>query len=455
MSEVSNKLLNEPLSDKTQDNSLFSLPNRPESAVDSAQAATKKIVAGSLLALAALSVAVLSMGFALSVAAPVEVVTDVAANLATNMAADGAQAATAALPSGQGLSAGGALQAAAASRPAAWQSLWGALGLVLMVLTAVRALWPTGRWASVGVVIGSLAAAACWLALEPAQSDSTGAAGFWFGVLALALLAALSVQRCAQFSGGWGDDWLAAATFGVWVLVFWQLLVTALGVPRVILPAPFGIGQALIEQRGILGQDFVQTVLKAVVTGWLMGCILGFLVAIAIDRQPFLQRGLLPIASLTSTVPLVAVAPITVMWFGFGWESKAAVVVLMTFFPMLVSTLAGLKAADKLEQELMFTYAASYQRTLLDLRLPSAFPHVVGALKVNASLALIGAIVAEYFGSPTSGLGFRISTEAAKMNMSLVWGAIVVSAVTGSVAYALLVKLERKLAFWHPSVRVR
>uniref|UniRef100_UPI00378349C3 ABC transporter permease n=1 Tax=Aquabacterium sp. TaxID=1872578 RepID=UPI00378349C3 len=180
---------------------------------------------------------------------------------------------------------------------------------------------------------------------------------------------------------------------------------------------------------------------------------LGFGVGVAIDRAPFLQRGLLPLASLTSTVPLVAVAPIAVMWFGFEWPSKAAVVVLMTFFPMLVSTLAGLQAAGKLERELMQTYAASYGRTLLDLRLPTAMPFLFSALKVNATLALIGAIVAEFFGSPTQGLGFRISTEAARMNMALVWSAIVVAAVTGSVAYALLVQLERRVAFWHPSVR--
>ena len=93
----------------------------------------------------------------------------------------------------------------------------------------------------------------------------------------------------------------------------------------------------------MLWGDFVQTVLKAVLIGWAVGCGLGFAVAVAIDRMPFLQRGLLPLASLTSTIPLVAVAPIAVMWFGFEWPSKAAVVVLMTFFPMLVSTLAGLQ----------------------------------------------------------------------------------------------------------------
>ena len=219
------------------------------------------------------------------------------------------------------------------------------------------------------------------------------------------------------------------------------------------LPAPWLIVQSLWENLDTLGGDFVQTVVKAVFIGWALGCSLGFLIAIAIDRLPFLQRGLLPIASLTSAIPLVGIAPIMVMWFGFEWPSKAAVVVLMTFFPMLVSTLAGLQATQRLERELMHSYAASYARTLWSLRLPSALPFIFAALKINASLALIGAIVAEFFGSPINGLGFRIVTEALRMNMTLVWAAVVVAAVTGSIAYALLNRLERRAAFWHPSVR--
>jgi NitT/TauT family transport system permease protein len=250
-------------------------------------------------------------------------------------------------------------------------------------------------------------------------------------------------------------DTATAALFGLWVLYFWQLGVTLFDVPRVLLPAPALIAQMLVDRWETLAGDFVQTVLKAVLVGWAVGSGLGFAVGVAIDRAPFLQRGLLPLANLTSTVPLVAVAPIMVMWFGFEWPSKAAVVVLMTFFPMLVSTLAGLQAAGKLELELMHSYAASYPRTLLDLRLPAAMPFIFNALKVNATLALIGAIVAEFFGSPTVGLGFRISTEASRMNMALVWGAIVVAAVTGSLAYAGLVQLERRVAFWHPSIRAK
>ena len=307
-----------------------------------------------------------------------------------------------------------------------------------------------------------LVCAVCAFALLqflPGAGDPEGkvSAVFWPGCLLLGLSATFSVQRVAALDDQrYGERFvglLTAAVFGLWLVYFWQVLVVAFDVPRVILPAPSLIVQSLADNVPKLWGDFVQTVLKSVLTGWALGCSLGFAVAVAIDRLPFLQRGLLPIASLTSAIPLVGVAPIAVMWFGFEWPSKAAVVVLMTFFPMLVSTLAGLKAAGKLELELMHSYAASYWQTLLALRLPAALPFLFGALKVNATLALIGAIVAEYFGSPTQGIGFRISTEAGKMNMPLVWGSIVVAAATGSLAYALLVQLERKAAFWHPSVR--
>ena len=309
------------------------------------------------------------------------------------------------------------------------------------------ALWLT-------LLTAGIAAAALAQAVPAAGSSEGGpATAHLLGLLVVVVLAGRSVQRVAALDGQRWYGTATAALFGLWVIYFWQVGVTLFDVPRVLLPAPALIGQMLIARWDTLAGDFVQTVLKAVLVGWALGSGLGFAVGVAIDRAPFLQRGLLPLANLTSTVPLVAVAPIMVMWFGFEWPSKAAVVVLMTFFPMLVSTLAGLQAAGKLELELMHSYAASYLRTLLDLRLPAAMPFIFNALKVNATLALIGAIVAEFFGSPTVGLGFRISTEAARMNMALVWGAIVVAAVTGSAAYALLVLLERRVAFWHPSVR--
>ena len=336
-----------------------------------------------------------------------------------------------------------------------WRS--GATPLVawaLLAFAAWRALAPTSDARStLALVLPCFAGAAVFATLPPATGAAPAASGFWLALLATVALASITVRRSAALDGSRIYRTLTTALFGLWVLFFWQVAVTAFEVPRVLLPAPSAIVASMLAQWSTLLRDFVQTVLKAVLVGWALGSALGFVVGIAIDRLPFLQRGLLPLASLTSTVPLVAVAPIMVMWFGFEWPSKAAVVMLMTFFPMLIATLAGLRAAGKLELELMHSYAAGYVRTLIDLRLPCALPFIMSALKINATLALIGGIVAEFFGSPTVGLGFRISTEAARLNMPFVWGAIVVAAVSGSAAYALLVQLERRWAFWHPSVR--
>jgi NitT/TauT family transport system permease protein len=199
--------------------------------------------------------------------------------------------------------------------------------------------------------------------------------------------------------------------------------------------------------------DFQQTFLKAVLIGYIMGCGLGFVFAILIDRSPFLKSGLLPLGNFVSALPIVGVAPIMVMWFGFDWPSKAAVVVIMTFFPMLVNTVAGLAASGAMERDLMRTYGSSYGQTLLKLRLPAAMPFIFNALKINSTLALIGAIVAEFFGSPIVGMGFRISAEVGRMNVDMVWAEIFVAALAGSLSYGLITLIERAVTFWHPSYR--
>jgi len=152
-------------------------------------------------------------------------------------------------------------------------------------------------------------------------------------------------------------------------------------------------------------------------------------------------------------MPIVGIAPIMVMWFGFDWQSKAAVIVVVTFFPMLVNTLAGLASVDAMYRDLMHSYAASYTQTLTKLRLPAALPFVFNALKINSTLALISAIVAEFFGSPILGLGFRISTEVAKLNVDVVWAVIAIAALAGSLFYGLIAVVERVCTFWHPSYR--
>ena len=240
--------------------------------------------------------------------------------------------------------------------------------------------------------------------------------------------------------------------FGVTLLVLWQGLTVGLGVPKVLLPPPSDIAARFAASVPTLWVDFLQT-FKAVLAGYAIGCLSGFAVAILVDRSPFLKRGLLPIGNFVSALPIIGIAPIMVMWFGFDWPSKAAVVVAMTFFPMLVNTVAGLNAASMIERDLMRTYASSWFSTLWRPPLPAAAPFSFNALKINSTLALIGAIVAEFFGTPIVGMGFRISTEVGKLAIDLVWAEIAVAAIAGSVFYGLIALVERAVTFWHPSVR--
>ena len=246
---------------------------------------------------------------------------------------------------------------------------------------------------------------------------------------------------------------LIPALFGAWLLILWEALVRGTGVPFVLLPPPSAIGARIAASVPILMADVRQTIFKAVLAGYIMGCGAGFIAAILADRFLFLRRGILPIGNMVSALPIIGIAPIMVMWFGFDWQSKAAVVVVMTFFPMLVNTVAGLAAAGHMERDLMRTYASSYWQTLFKLRLPAAAPFIFNALKINSTLALIGAIVAEFFGTPVVGMGFRISTEVGRMNVDMVWAEIAVAAVAGSVFYGVIALIERGVTFWHPSIR--
>ncbi|ESY79695.1 nitrate ABC transporter [Mesorhizobium sp. LNHC221B00] len=243
------------------------------------------------------------------------------------------------------------------------------------------------------------------------------------------------------------------AIFGAWILIIWEAVTRGAGIPFILLPPPSAIGARIAGSLPTLGADVRQTIFKAVIFGYVVGSGAGFITAILADRVPFLRRGLLPIGNMVSALPIIGVAPIMVMWFGFDWQSKAAVVIIMTFFPMLVNTVAGLAASGHMERDLMRTYASGYWPTLIKLRLPAAAPFIFNALKINSTLALIGAIVAEFFGTPVVGMGFRISTEVGRMNIDMVWAEIAVAALAGSVFYGVVALVERAVTFWHPSVR--
>lgn len=275
------------------------------------------------------------------------------------------------------------------------------------------------------------------------------AIGFWIAAMAL------NVQVANRHGAARWARVFVPTLFGITLLVLWQGLVRGLAVSPVILPAPTDIAARLAGSLPLLWGDFSQTILKGALSGYVIGCGAAVLTAIAVDRFPFLQRGLLPVGNFVAALPIVGIAPILVMWFGFDWQSKAAVVVVMVFFPVLVNMVAGLAATDPLQRDLMRTYSASYRDTLLKLRLPAAMPFLFNGLKIATTLALIGAIVAEFFGSPTRGMGFRIATAVGQLDLPLVWAEIAVAALAGSGFFGLMALAEKAVTFWHPSQRGR
>jgi NitT/TauT family transport system permease protein len=327
-----------------------------------------------------------------------------------------------------------------------WLMVFGIAG----ALSLVRFVRPLGYWVDGALTV--LGAIALLVSL------SEVAPSLWLTLLATWLFAWLFIDRMANAMAAGeaklpGAGLIVPLVFGATLLLIWEIAVRGLGIPQVLLPAPSQIYTRIVSSPVTLWADFVQTFVKSVLSGYAIGCLAGFAIAILVDLSPFLKRGLLPIGNFVSALPIIGIAPIMVMWFGFDWQSKAAVIVCITFFPMLVNTVAGLNAAGRMERDMMRTYAAGYWQTLWKLRLPAAAPFIFNALKINSTLALIGAIVAEFFGTPIVGMGFRIATEVGRLNADMVWAEVAVAAVAGSASYGLIVLVERAVTFWHPSVR--
>jgi NitT/TauT family transport system permease protein len=336
-------------------------------------------------------------------------------------------------------------------------------GLLIVALVAA-ALYTSAAFLPLGASIlvtfaGVLLGCYMTLALLNDTSVAGSAAwGYWLAVLANWGAVWLAVARLASFrpngkAAARAFDLAIPLLFGAFVFYLWEVAVRGFGVPTVLFPPPSLITVRFFGSLWTLWQDFFQTFILGVLSGYVIGCGAGFLVAIIAHRYTFLGRGLLPIGNFVSALPIVGIAPIMVMWFGFDWPSKAAVVVVITFFPMLVNTLAGLNAAGHIERDLMRSYGAAPAQTLRKLYLPAAMPFIFNALKINSTLAFIGAIVAEFFGTPTVGIGFRISIEAGRMALDMVWAEIALAAIAGMAFYGIVALAERATTFWHPSYR--
>ena len=294
-------------------------------------------------------------------------------------------------------------------------------------------LWLVAGLLGLGVLIALLAG-------QPAPASAWP---WLLGVLLCLGLSAVGIRALAAGESRAARVLPAACTLLAAVLGS-EALLRANAVPAGLIPTPGRVLAALWNARVVLLGDTLYTFALEALLGFLAGTLAGLLLSLLVVRSPLLERGLLPYAALFSSVPIVALAPVVVKAAGLEWPSKLLVVAITVLFPVVVGTVRGLQSADRLHLDLMQTYAAAPAQIFTRVRIPSALPFVFNALKVSSTLALISAIVAEFFGTDGHGLGFRIQIEVGRFNLDIVWAAIVLASVVGIAFFGLISALERR-----------
>jgi NitT/TauT family transport system permease protein len=232
------------------------------------------------------------------------------------------------------------------------------------------------------------------------------------------------------------------------VLIAWEILFMVLQVPAFLIPRPSAIWTSLQTEWPTLSKGIVYTASEAL-GGLALGVGLGTLAGFAASRWATARQTLVPLGTAMSAVPIIALAPIMRNWFGFESQlPRVAIVALMTFFPTMVNSVRGLTSVDPAALELMASYAASDRDVLRRLRIPSALPYWFTALRISVTLAVIGAVVGEFFGGPRYAIGIYVTDSAGNFRFENAWAAIVLACVLGIGLYLAAVALERIVMPW-------
>lgn len=245
--------------------------------------------------------------------------------------------------------------------------------------------------------------------------------------------------------GLWPAVLIAVIVVGLWYSAsnFW-------GLPRYILPSPDLIVMEAIENPDSLLRNGWVTFQEAL-AGFTFGVLAAVFVALLLDSWRFLEKGTSPYLIIGLNVPIVAIAPAVIIWFGFGMASKIVVAAILTFFPVVIYTLKGLKSADRREVDLFSVLSASRFQELIKLRMPSSLPFFFAALRVASAASVLAAVVAEFI-QANAGIGYLILTAAYTNNTPRIWAAVAVSATIALIFYGIVTLVERKIIPWHSSV---
>lgn len=244
----------------------------------------------------------------------------------------------------------------------------------------------------------------------------------------------------------------AVAVF-VLALLVWEGAVVAFRIEGFLLPRPSVIAATFVQEFPVVFPAGLFTMREAA-GGFVLGCGLGLLIALATARWTTISEGMMPLAVAINSTPIVALAPIMNQWFGITNPlAKMSIVAVIVFFPVMINAVRGLTQVDANALELMRSYAASDFAILWRVRLPNALPYVFSAFKVASTLSVIGAIVSEYFGGSREAIGVYISQQAALFHFAEAWAAIIVACLMGIAFYAVILVVERLLMPWHVSLR--
>ncbi|MCP4226839.1 MAG: ABC transporter permease, partial [Actinomycetia bacterium] len=244
------------------------------------------------------------------------------------------------------------------------------------------------------------------------------------------------------------------AAAGVIIFAVWEVSLAVIDPEGFVLPAPSEIVSAMIENRSEIWAATLNTGF-VIVTGLAAGVVLAVLAALLVTRFRTASETITPLAVAVNAIPIIALAPIFNNWYGLtSPRSNQAIVVILVFFPIFINTTKGLTQVERNQLELMESYAASTWRTTREVRIPNAMPFFFTALKLSSSLAVIAAIVAEYFGGRQDALGPIITQSAGLTRYDQAWAAVLAGTMIGTLLYMVAVVLERWLMPWHSSIRV-
>ena len=235
------------------------------------------------------------------------------------------------------------------------------------------------------------------------------------------------------------------------LLLAWEAYVRLAGVEPVVLPSPTRILGALWDYRDDAVRHALPTLLETVV-GFLLAVVLAIVAAVLMDRTPVVRRAVEPLLVTSQTIPIVALAPLFLLWFGFGLLPKVLIVVLVTFFPIVVSLLDGFRTASVDATDLLRSYGATDGQAFRKLRWPIALPAFFTGLRISVVYAVIGAVFGEYVGA-REGLGIWMQLSQNSFRTDLVFAAIVVTSAISLVLYWVVGLIRRATIPWAPGVR--